>query len=262
MRKYDQNFSKYTTRQNCLSAQIVIDELLIALGEVKSVIDIGCGEGVWLSTWKKKGVVDVTGIDQFQWAEIESLIEESEYKCVDFESSLRHLTETKKYNYDICQCLEVAEHLTPEISESLVSFLTSLSDVIIFSSAPPGQGGEHHINEQPYWWWKQLFEKHGYELYDSVRPRLLKHHSVNSWYKYNTFIYVSSKSSSSNTVLLRDKLANHYQKGDSPPDISPFGYQVRKLIVRCLPVKVQNYIARIKYHGLIAILNQSNHFRR
>jgi len=258
MRKYDQRFSKYTTHQNYLSARIVVDELHAALGDIRSVIDIGCGEGVWLYAWKKKGVADVTGVDQFQWSEMESLIEEHEYKCVDFESSLRNLSESKEHNYDICQCLEVAEHLSQEVSESLVSFLTSLSDIIVFSSAPPGQGGENHVNEKPYWWWKRLFEERGYELYDSIRPRITKYSSVKPWYKYNMFVYVSSDSSAPSNVnlaLLRQKLAHHCKKGDSPPDISPFLYKLRKLIVRCLPTKVQNYLAKIKYSKSIPNLN-------
>lgn len=256
MRKYDQRFSQYTTDQNYLSASIIVDELNAELGNIRSVIDIGCGEGVWLRAWKNKGVVDVTGVDQFQWSEMESLIEEHEYKCVDFESSLKNLSASKEHNYDVCQCLEVAEHLSQEVSESLVRFLTSLSDVIVFSSAPPGQGGEHHVNEKPYWLWKRLFEEQGYELYDSIRPRITKYTAVKPWYKYNMFIYVSSNSSASSKVaLLRQKLAYHYKKGDSPPDISPFLYKVRKLIVRCLPTKVQNYLAKIKYSKSIPILN-------
>ena len=29
----------------------------------ESVLDVGCGQGAWLSEWKKEGVIDICGVD-------------------------------------------------------------------------------------------------------------------------------------------------------------------------------------------------------
>jgi hypothetical protein len=44
--------------------------------------------------------------------------------------------------------LEVAEHLKPDRAGSFVADLCSASDVVLFSSALPGQDGDGHQNEQ------------------------------------------------------------------------------------------------------------------
>jgi hypothetical protein len=74
--------------------------------------------------------------------------------------------------FDVCLCIEVAEHLSPEAAPRLVEGLTRLSDTIVFSAATPGQGGVGHINEQPHSYWHELFQRCGFEE-SSLRDRLL-----------------------------------------------------------------------------------------
>jgi hypothetical protein len=59
-------------------------------------------------------------------------------------------------------CTEVAEHLPANVASQLVSHLVSLSDVILFTAATPGQGGRHHLNEQPHSYWVALFAQLGF----------------------------------------------------------------------------------------------------
>lgn len=59
---------------------------------------------------------------------------------------------------DIAMCLEVGEHLPPELGDRLVGLLGELSSTVVFSAAPPGQGGVAHINEQPKEYWITRFE--------------------------------------------------------------------------------------------------------
>ena len=51
-------------------------------------------------------------------------------------------------DYDVAFCLEVAEHVTPELGRNLVGYLTN-APTVVFTAASPGQGGRGHINEQP-----------------------------------------------------------------------------------------------------------------
>lgn len=59
---------------------------------------------------------------------------------------------------DLAICLEVGEHLSPELGDRLVRLLSELSSTIVFSAAPRGQGGIAHINEQPREYWIRRFE--------------------------------------------------------------------------------------------------------
>ena len=240
---------------------VIVRILINLLGSIDSVIDVGCGEGIWLTSWKKNGAKNVFGLDQIIWSREASLLGSHEFVSVDLDAYLRRTSNANSQKYDVCQCLEVAEHLDPKLSINLVSYLTSLSDIVIFSSAPPGQGGEHHINEKPYTWWKEIFEAHGFAMYDSIRPIIINNTSIMPWYKYNIFLFVSVHAGSNKVSNIRRSLTNYYAKGCSPPDLSPLFYQARKLILRNLPVKIQNKMAKFKY--LLFVFNRglNNHFR-
>ena len=92
--------------------------------------------------------------------------------------------------FDLAICLEVAEHLSPDIGIHLVKLLTNLSDVILFSAAVPHQGGINHINEQWAEYWQEIFAEHGYEYYDVIRPKIWNNKNVKWWYKQNSFLVV------------------------------------------------------------------------
>ena len=59
--------------------------------------------------------------------------------------------------FDLAISLEVAEHLAPQRSESLVRDLCALADVVLFAAAVPFQGGAGHVNERWQSWWAQRF---------------------------------------------------------------------------------------------------------
>jgi hypothetical protein len=65
--------------------------------------------------------------------------------------------------FDIAVCTEVAEHLPADAAATLVTSLVSLSNVVLFTAATPGQGGRHHQNEQPHAHWESLFAEHGFK---------------------------------------------------------------------------------------------------
>jgi len=59
---YDDRFFDYVERGARRSAQRIIPFLRGHL-QVSSVVDIGCGRGVWVDEWRRSGVEDALGID-------------------------------------------------------------------------------------------------------------------------------------------------------------------------------------------------------
>lgn len=165
------------------SAQYV--PYILELTRAKSVVDVGCGVGTWLQTYAHAGVSDILGIDG-SWVDTSKLyIPKDKFRPVD----LLQLPRIER-RFDLAQSLEVAEHLPHSHAAQFVEFLTSLSDVVVFSAASPHQGGTDHINERWPSYWRAHFESFGYALFDVFRPRFWSSEKVMWWYAQNTFLYV------------------------------------------------------------------------
>ena len=72
--------------------------------------------------------------------------------------------------------LEVGEHLPKRSAGRLVDLLTTLSPVVVFSAATPGQGATGHVNEQPHAYWITRFAARGF-----VMDRVLSDHWRSEW---------------------------------------------------------------------------------
>lgn len=59
---YDATFYEYINRGALRSAEAIVGRLMELL-PITEVIDIGCGQGAWLSVWKKLGASRVRGVD-------------------------------------------------------------------------------------------------------------------------------------------------------------------------------------------------------
>jgi hypothetical protein len=162
----------------------------------KSVVDFGCGIGTWLSSFKSMGVQEILGLDG-SWVDksnfVEDVLDDFQIADLEFPISL-----TRKY--DLAISLEVAEHLSAESARIFVSSLISASDVVLFSAAIPGQDGQNHINEQPLSYWRDLFQEHGYTMYDNIRGRLWNEKELFFWYKQN-MVYFSKNELNLLTVI-------------------------------------------------------------
>jgi hypothetical protein len=66
-------------------------------------------------------------------------------------------------HFDLCCCVEVAEHLREGAAPALVDGLVRLSDTVVFTAAAPGQSGVAHLNLRPKEYWQALFERRGFE---------------------------------------------------------------------------------------------------
>lgn len=156
----------------------------------KSVIDLGCGPGLYLLPFKDAGA-EVLGVDACEAGG--SLLDESEFSRIDLRFPF-----CPERRYDLAICFEVAEHLHPRFSERLVDTLWDCSDVVLFTGATPGQGGSFHKNEKPHAYWLDMFrERHGYVLHpfheamraflEQYRPQVATG-EVSGWLLNNSFL--------------------------------------------------------------------------
>lgn len=158
---------------------------ILKLVQPKSIVDVGCSLGGWLSIFKKHKIEDVLGIDG-DWIDKKMLqIPEEQFLSVDLEEPF-----LLDRQFDLVMSLETAEHLAEDCAEAFVDSLTELGSVILFSSAVPGQGGVRHINEQWPDYWIKLFQDKGYVVIDCLREKIRGNEKVMWWYAQNILMFV------------------------------------------------------------------------
>jgi SAM-dependent methyltransferase len=131
-----------------------IVDVLVELCSPKSVVDVGCGSGIMLTRFAQHGV-EVRGVEGSRAAIRRSGLADRIVRA-NLERGVPDLG-----RFDLCVCVEVAEHLRPGAAPSLVAGLARLSDVVLFTAASPGQPGVAHINLRPQSYWSELFARHG-----------------------------------------------------------------------------------------------------
>lgn len=166
------------------SAKVIVPLLLSAL-DIKSVVDLGCGDGGWLEIFRKNGVAKIMGVDG-DWVPKENL----KIAAENFHEHSLDEPFSCEDSFDLAISLEVAEHLSPNRAKTFIKELTELAPTILFSAAIPGQGGVNHINEQWASYWKRLFAAHDYACIDLLRPKIWNDPNVTWWYKQNLILYV------------------------------------------------------------------------
>lgn len=193
----DEFFSSRDLRTRYAAHQILASVFQM-FGGIKSVIDIGCGVGTWLSVSKELGATTILGIDG-QWVNQQRLVMAPE--CFQ-QADLENIGSVKLNNhFDLAICLEVAEHLPAACAKDLVCLLTSASDVILFSAAVPGQGGTHHVNEQWPDYWSTIFMEFNYQVLDVVRFQIWNDSKIPFWYRQNTLLFVKGKQLAANVNI-------------------------------------------------------------
>lgn len=199
---YDANFHDVMTDRALPSARVIVPVLLEFM-EIHSVLDIGCGQGAWLKTFREHGVERVRGLDGASVDRSRLLIDPACFTAVDLEKCPER-TET----FDLALCLEVAEHLGARASRPLVRLLTRAAPLVLFSAAVPGQGGIDHQNEQWPEYWRSLFAEHGYRRLDPVRRHIWQDPRVAGWYQQNLFLFASA-----DAIARSQRLQEEEQRG-------------------------------------------------
>lgn len=120
---------------------------------VRSILDVGAGEGYALRFFHQHGVIS-HGFDGLR-----QNVDNAKYPIAE------HDLKKGPYHYpcDLSYCVEVVEHIEEKYVDNLMDTLIN-SPVVVITHALPGQPGHHHVNNQPKEYWIKKFEKLGYFL--------------------------------------------------------------------------------------------------
>jgi SAM-dependent methyltransferase len=180
---YTSDFYRKQAPESRRSAEAIVP-LVVDLVRPRSIIDVGCGVGAWLSVFIEHGVEDVFGIDG-EWVDRALLrIPERHFSSFDLEKPFRI-----DRQFDLAMSVEVAEHLPAECAETFVDSLVRLAPVVLFSAAIPFQGGTHHLNEQWPDYWAGYFHERGYVAVDCLRKKIWRNENVDWWYAQNLLLF-------------------------------------------------------------------------
>ena len=189
-------------------ASTVVFNILDRVLTIDSVLDLGCGIGVWMLGALSKPGRTVLGIDRESYS-AEYLLVPSE--CI-INTTLGNTVDLHR-RFDLVLCLETAEHIAGDQAGCVVANCVRHSDVVLFSAAIPGQGGLNHVNEQPPEFWQRLFDEADYEVVDYIRPLIWDDASIPLWYRQNMLLFVNRKAQSTLDVLH----AEEAKKASFPP---------------------------------------------
>jgi SAM-dependent methyltransferase len=204
-----------------------------------SVLDVGCGRGVWLAAWNKLGVSDVRGVDGDYVERSKLQIPADKFTAADLRQPL-----DLGQKYELVQCLEVAEHLPESAADTLIDNLARHGDKVLFSAAVPGQGGEFHVNEQPLDYWAAKFRARGFRVFDFPRMFTLNKTEIEPWYRYNTLLYVHERA----VAGLPQAILVCEIHSDTPINFpAPLLWRLRCGVLRLLPQALVHQLAKLKH---------------
>jgi 2-polyprenyl-3-methyl-5-hydroxy-6-metoxy-1,4-benzoquinol methylase len=182
---YDKNFFQENIEVSTEGARKCID-ILYKEFKPKKVIDFGCGPGIFIKEFEKKGV-KVLGIDGSMAAKEKAVIDKEKIIIKDLRNEVNI-----KGKFDLTICFEVAEHIDNKYSEILVKNVTKNSKTVLFTAAKKGQGGMDHINEQDPEFWIDLFKKQKFEFQEELTKKLkkeMKEQKVLWWIPENIMVF-------------------------------------------------------------------------
>lgn len=138
--------------------------------EIKSMIDLGCGEGHAAKYFYDKNV-EVLAIDGS-----EKVKDSAVFEPILIHDYTKGIGIPPK-DYDFCWCCEFVEHVEEEYIQNFVATFKRCKYVAM-THALPKQGGYHHVNEQEAKYWIKIMMQAGFELIDLAKIeeyRILSH---------------------------------------------------------------------------------------
>ena len=191
MISYTNFFYKSVSSRSEEVSNKVLTHLFKSAIQIKSIKDVGCGEGEWFNS----KVLNEGKYDLFAYDLPEAIALAKSKSKIDIKFhpiNLEFIEINIFADTDVTIFTEVAEHLTEECAKKIINFICDTSKIVIFSGAIPGQGGYNHINEQPLKYWIQLFEVNNFIPVDFLRPIIREEKSVPFYYRNNLFLFIKN----------------------------------------------------------------------
>jgi cyclopropane fatty-acyl-phospholipid synthase-like methyltransferase len=136
---------------SCIS--LTLWKTLIERFAIRSMLDVGCGEGHAVHYFHSQGVY-AHGIDGLEKNVRRSVVP----------IALHDLTRGPYVMpVDLVISIEVAEHIEEQFVENYLDTLSNGS-IVALTHAVPGQAGYHHVNCQPSEYWMSKMAARGYLL--------------------------------------------------------------------------------------------------
>ncbi len=179
---YTPEWFSHQSQDSIESAKFVVP-IILGKYQPSSVIEFGCGVGAWGSVFIKNGISKYIGVDGSYINPDQLLFDESLFRTQDLNVS------SFIEKFDLCICLETAEHIVKENARQLVSTLCKSANIIVFSAAIPSQSGTNHVNEQWQTYWANIFREFGFEPDTQLREELWHKEKISWWYIQNLVTY-------------------------------------------------------------------------
>eukprot|EP01097_Dermamoeba_algensis_P002822 TRINITY_DN2117_c0_g1_i3.p1 TRINITY_DN2117_c0_g1~~TRINITY_DN2117_c0_g1_i3.p1 ORF type:complete len:614 (+),score=160.15 TRINITY_DN2117_c0_g1_i3:32-1873(+) len=197
------------TKQIWFDSHVVPSILKSFASLPQSVMDVGCGLGLYLKDLHFHGVTRCVGVEPANMAK-STISPFHSGDCVLLQLNAFDPTPGKPpvslgEQFDLVISVEVAEHIPLAAHEKYFNFLTQhAKDVIVFSGGTPGQGGTGHISLRNFEDWLAEFEKRGWHCDVEATERMRS--SVDFfWFKRNIAMFRKSYTYSPASLL---KLVN------------------------------------------------------
>ena len=139
---------------------------MIELLGIKSVFDLGCGEGHALKFFHDKGL-ETFGIDGCERAIKESVAPHvAQHDLYDGRYMLW------EEEYDLVWCCEFVEHIAERhVMEILLQLSCACPKWVAITHALPEQGGHHHVNCRSSDYWIGAFAGHQYYFNEDLTEK-------------------------------------------------------------------------------------------
>jgi hypothetical protein len=155
-------------RRRLAEAADFLIECLREVADFKTVLEVGCGEGAFLSAVVRMGATRAAGIESFAPPTLVDGIHGSDVRIADYTHPMPLLPEE---HFDLVICLELAQQVSLEQLETFIHSLAAAGDLVLFSAEIPGQNGDPR---SPGLYLRQAvpaFRSRGFVLDDFFRPK-------------------------------------------------------------------------------------------